>query len=335
MSLVHRSWTDAAQRYLRRHIFISNPTGLRAVLQSTTIGPWVREMSFFCDTDYDYPKTNADETPRLLAGVLQRCSNLTCLNLRDYKTGLSIEVSHDVLGQLAGLVYLEHLLLRPSSGISYQEFWKLGTILPNLHSLKSLNLQHWRVDEVMLLSSPKRQDVISSDAPIPPASLEAISLVDVELVTSGIFSWLLNPRSGITKLELRPDEFMFDQLSHDLGNDRFSSMNATRAHITKLKLVNCQSIDCLNFVLSLFPSLQLLSLYPPFYADVPLGSFILPYGTTWSFHYHYVNDQNKDQDPLALAMLKAYPNILTSFPHHLRVMLYICGLVWSTLYVVI
>lgn len=116
MSLVHRSWTDAAQRYLRRHIFTSNPTGLRAVLQSTTIGPWVREMSFFCDTDYDYPKTNADETPRLLAGVLQRCPNLTCLNLRDYKTGLSIEVSHDILGQLAGLVYLEHLLLRPSSG---------------------------------------------------------------------------------------------------------------------------------------------------------------------------------------------------------------------------
>lgn len=86
---------------------------------------------------------------------------------------------------------------------------------------------------MMLLSSPKRQDVISSDAPIPPASLEAISLVDVELVTSGIFSWLLNPRSGITKLELRPDEFMFDQLSHDLGNDRFSSMNATRAHISR------------------------------------------------------------------------------------------------------
>lgn len=282
---------------------------LRAVLQSTVIGPWVRELSFLCDTDYDYPKTTADEMPRLLAGVLQRCPNLTCLNLQGYQTGLSIEVSHDVLGQLAGLVYLEHLLLCPSLGISHLEFWKLATILPNLQSLKSLNLRHWRVDEVMSLSSPTRQDVISPDAPIPPASLEALSLVDVGLVTSGIFCWLLNPRSGITKLELRPDEFMFDQLSQDLGNDRFSIRDATTAHITKLKLVNCQSINCLNFVLGFFPSLQLLSLYPDFYADVPLGSFILPYGTTWSLHYHYVKDQNTDQDPLALAMLKAYPNM--------------------------
>lgn len=44
------------------------------------IGPWVRELSFFCNDDYDELESHTlpmEETPRLFPGVLQRCTNLT------------------------------------------------------------------------------------------------------------------------------------------------------------------------------------------------------------------------------------------------------------------
>lgn len=144
MALVHRSWTDVAQRYLRRRIHISSGASLRPVMQSTIIGPWVRELSSLCNLAYTNPKLATNETPRLLAGVLQKCPNLTHLNIRGYQTGLS--VGQDVIGLLAGLRYLEHLSLGISLSMNYLELWKVATILHNLRFLKSLSLRHWDID---------------------------------------------------------------------------------------------------------------------------------------------------------------------------------------------
>lgn len=60
-------------------------------------------------------------------------------------------------------------------------------------------------------------DAIASD---PPASLETFSLTDRELVSSGVLSWSSDPRSGITMLELRFDEFTNDQICRN--GDQFS-----------------------------------------------------------------------------------------------------------------
>lgn len=114
-------------------------------------------------------------------------------------------------------------------------------------------------------------------------------------------------------------------------------MKARTSHITKLKLVDCWSTDILNFVLGFFPSLQVLSLHPDVSKKITLGSFVLPYGTTWSFHYHYTEAQETDQDPLALAMLKAYPNIrrfvITYLPwgFHLPSMLFENSIEYATM----
>lgn len=46
MSLVRRSWRGAAQRHLRRRIYITSQKALREVFQNPQIGPWVHELSF-------------------------------------------------------------------------------------------------------------------------------------------------------------------------------------------------------------------------------------------------------------------------------------------------
>lgn len=103
-------------------------------------------------------------------------------------------------------------------------------------------------------------------------ALEALSLTDMELVNSGILSWLSNPRSGITRLKLRVDDFTYDQMSET----RFLLLNAATTHITTLKLLAIRSIGTLDFVLKNFPS-QSLFLFSNIH--IPLA-IVLPYGTT-------------------------------------------------------
>ena len=45
MALVHRFWTAIAQRTFYRRISVSGVRNMRALLQSTLLGPWVRELS--------------------------------------------------------------------------------------------------------------------------------------------------------------------------------------------------------------------------------------------------------------------------------------------------
>lgn len=310
MSLVHRSWTDVAQRFLRRRMIIWSPTCLRSLLHSPMIGPWVRELSLVCtDESGESEIMFSTETPRLLAGVLHRCPNLTHLDLSAYEGQLPAGNPHDIIGQLACLKKLEHLWLRPYSWSreGNQEFWKLAKVLHELRFLKSINLQKWVYGGVKLSAG---SDPIPSDAPEPSATIEALSLYHVDIVSSGILNWLLNPRNGIVKLELYLSDLTHDQRSENMEITRSLLTKTTTTNITKLRLVDCESITMLNFVLEFFPSLQLLSLLPEFNTKiVPLGSFVLPYSTTCSFHYHYFNYPSSDQDRLALEMLKAHPNI--------------------------
>lgn len=85
MSLVHRSWTHIAQRYLRRRINIVGQKGLRHLLQNPQIGPWVRELSFSGrTTDSNFAHISTKEIPRLLCDILKRCPNVTHFYLNNF-----------------------------------------------------------------------------------------------------------------------------------------------------------------------------------------------------------------------------------------------------------
>lgn len=65
MSLVHRTWTDAAQRRLRRRVHVDRYNMLD-FLKNTQVGPWVRELSVCLHID-DYESiTSANQVARLL-----------------------------------------------------------------------------------------------------------------------------------------------------------------------------------------------------------------------------------------------------------------------------
>lgn len=97
MALIHRSWSDVAQRYHRQRILISSPESLRWVIQSTTVGPRVSKLRSQCDLAYIYPKIAINEIP------WHRSESVRV----PYTP--SIDASHGIAGQLAGLGHLHQL----------------------------------------------------------------------------------------------------------------------------------------------------------------------------------------------------------------------------------
>lgn len=104
MALIHRSWSDVAQRYHRQRILISSPESLRSVIQSTTGGPRVSKLSSQCDLAFIYPKIAINE----ISWLLTRSDSHRSGSVRVPYTP-SIDASHDITGQLAGLGHLHQL----------------------------------------------------------------------------------------------------------------------------------------------------------------------------------------------------------------------------------
>lgn len=153
MSLVHRSWKEAAQRRLRRRIRINSLFELRGVFQNPQLGPWVRELDFRAH-DFEVHPTeeipgSIDEMPRLLSGILRRCPNVTHLHLdnfirpvkermntQDEEGGTELNSEHDLsrpvdIRQLGEMKYLEHLWLQ-STGSEFMESVRRSTPPPVL-----------------------------------------------------------------------------------------------------------------------------------------------------------------------------------------------------------
>lgn len=319
MSLVHRSWTDIAQRYLRRRFFISG--FMPSVLYSPQIGPWVRQLSFYNDEAH---RPEGQDMPRLLTGILKRCPNITHLHLHDfrlpgddgdkeveiqvYETGHLIETPHDIIAQLADMKHLEHLSLRQSYYMEsyHEDFCRLLMILPGLRFLKSLSLHSldvpwWRKEK------GQTKDPTQTGALIPSSSLEALSLVKVDLVASGLFTWLMNPHNNIKRLELS----LCDGVDGLLP--LFSS--ATTTHVTTLQFTPPWNALDVGIALQFFPSVQTLSLHGDWEQGLPGISLRLP-ATIRNFHFYYrqLGDiDGVDQDQIALAILKTYRYIQRMF----------------------
>lgn len=333
MSLVHRSWADVAQPFLRRRIHFHHQNTFQPVLLNPQLGRWVRELSIQGDglpIPADTMDLNWEETPheasRLLCRVLERCPYITHLHLaRLYFDMRRDKASFDIIGQLANLKSLEHLWLHqaPEMTSGSRALRKLCAILPDLRSLKSLGLKGWGGmgnpgSDAEYLKEQQEFGTNIRDltyAPSPPVTLTALSLVDVDLDTLGLWEWLLNPHSEnrIVSLELPMDRISLEDSDEDSDIEERTNIedllwDAMTTEVTALQLLRCVGDSDLDFINECFPSLQTLSLCFHSAESILRNPIRLPESVR-NVYFHFGTSFVENQDSQALAMLRAHPHV--------------------------
>ena len=208
MSLVHRTWTEPAQRTLRRRIILTCRRSLRSFARSPACGTGVREFA------YKIPKSEtctffheasvAREHWTTLASVVSRLTTLRFLSL-------SIESAHladlsgldAVLEAVEGLKTLEGLWLH-SARDHCPYLPKLCSTISKLPNLRFLSIWNWTCSKrpPASSSSPTALEVVNMPEKnlfelTPPKTLKALQLRDDYLTTPPMFlAWLFQPRGS-------------------------------------------------------------------------------------------------------------------------------------------
>lgn len=163
--------------------------------------------------------------------------------------------------------HLEHLWLRQASLFEsdYEDFWKLSLELPRLRFLKSLsidsmNVPWWRKGQVPVKTQAQTGSLIPSSSP------EVLSPVNIDLIASGICTWLMNPLNYTKKLELP----LHDGVDNLLP--LFSSFITT--HVTTLQFVPSWNAVVVGIALQFFPSVETLNLRADWAEGLPGLSLI-------------------------------------------------------------
>ncbi|OCB89088.1 hypothetical protein A7U60_g3771 [Sanghuangporus baumii] len=202
MSLVHRSWTEPAQRALRRRIVLTNRRTLRGFARSPACGTGVREFV------YKIPKSEvctffheasvSREHWCTLASVISRlmtlryfCLSVESAHLADL-SGLDV-----VLNAIEGLKSLEGLwMLSIRDHCPYLP--KLCATISKLPDLRILGIWNWtcpRRPSGGLGDSQERQERILELT--PSSSLRVLQIRDEYLTTPPAYlSWLFQPRKS-------------------------------------------------------------------------------------------------------------------------------------------
>ncbi|EJD05179.1 uncharacterized protein FOMMEDRAFT_154392 [Fomitiporia mediterranea MF3/22] len=199
MSLVHRSWTDIAQRGLRRRAIIPCHQ-IHRFLVSPLCGPWVTEMIIY------WPLGENDEVTRrlfLLKGLLERTSNVRSLAFITYYKpdtpyeGRNREIQNCFDTMSGSLPRLRKLWLKHRQNSSCS-VWStvcdgldsLCKIIPKMQSLEFLSIDRW--------VSSKSDDFNWNWNEHPPSSLKSISLCLHDAVSRHFFTWFLRPRGDFS-----------------------------------------------------------------------------------------------------------------------------------------
>ncbi|EJC98902.1 uncharacterized protein FOMMEDRAFT_31485 [Fomitiporia mediterranea MF3/22] len=208
MSFVHRSWTELAQRALRRRAILTSRRFLREFARSPACGAGVREFA------YKIPKSEtctffheasvAREHWSTLASVISRLSTLRFLCLSIESAHLADLSGLDlVLNSIAGLTSLEGLWL-VSSRDHCPYLPQLCQTISKLPNLRFLSIFNWTCPRRPTVSDTleMRERVLELT---PPASLTALQIRDDYLTTPPAYlSWLFRPRNSysLTTLDL-------------------------------------------------------------------------------------------------------------------------------------
>lgn len=333
MSLVHRTWTDAAQRRLRRRVHVDQ-SDMQDLLKSTKIGPWVRELSVRVRISRFERISSATQVARLLSRILERCPNVTHLYLdnlvsRDADNAapenISEELDGDVIARIANLEHLEYLWLRciSNSKMGDRIFKRICTVVPGLRRLKSLDVKRDRplhYEDVFLVAEVEPNDtgiswLTDSDVFSPSASLECLSFAQLDFTTIGLLAGLSKPRnaSNLKRLELYShdcpmgDDGRLD-VTHPYQEVLSHFLETGVAGVSVLQLIDCRNYRDTSLLLGYFPSLRTLRLCVEY--GFPIRHILLP-GSVRDLYLHFnghdLNDS--EQDAYICTMLKSCPQV--------------------------
>lgn len=326
MCLVHRSWTDTAQRYLRRRIFASGRAGIYSLLQSPQLGPWVRDLSI--RTHITSPKledcqpgTSYSDTPRLITEILHKCPNVTFLLLQDFHPRAelmpTLGPSHNIIHKLGDLVYLENLWLHQRFEPASTDPSDLRMMVSRLSFLKSLSLKKWTS------RPPEEAAQLGLQHTVPPAAstsslrnLEFLSLTDIRVYEDGPLDRLLHSfRENAPKtLQLSLTDLRASILYGIEGQarDPRAFVRPIQSNVTKLMLVEYKSQDNVTSLIAQFPMLQSLCLCISISSCSSPIQFLSPRPVR-SIHIHFWEVPGEVQDACMMALLSSAPYVRKLF----------------------
>lgn len=243
MSLVHRSWTGAAQNVLRRRVYMRTEDQLLSFARGPHCGPWVREFGYL--HIYEGTKirlgqrgvepTSGDGsrkrhlTTDLICSILQRTPNLQsfgCVFEPMYRR--SKWVISDILQQIGRTASLRTLYIHTTSSTQTRCYTleELCRAVSHLHRLTFLSIRGW--DSV--LGGGCQHGGESAPGSIaellgcsPPRSLETIFIAFPSFaileIDEPLVSWLLRPRGefSLKRLMLRNISLSEDSLNEVLA----------------------------------------------------------------------------------------------------------------------
>lgn len=319
MCLVHRSWTDAAQRVLRRRICVRSQYAISLILQSPHLGPWVRDLSISTQKDYYYTSesetiTNHMDTRRIVCEILRKCPNVVNLHLWDFRPTLhthspAIHRLIDVIKRIGDLVFLEHLWLGNVYSCAASDLSELCKMIPRLRVLKSLSLSRWIPigDDVGGVERPRMLEPADSTTSAS-RTLEFLSVTQVHGADSFDRLLGLSPQYMPKVLELSCAD-MWSDPDPLMGEDPAwkglpSFVYPILPFVTKLVLRDYEDEDDIGSVIAQFPSLRFLRLC--LLCDfVPFDPIVLPNSITFvHIHYAFVPSSMRSSS-VVIEMLKA------------------------------
>lgn len=199
MTLVHRSWTNAAQCHLRQRIVILGKRDISDLRSMPHFSPWVRDI-------YYEPRSRMkpEQFVPFLIEVLRACPNVRNLRLVPFFAyGSETAVFNEVVKELPNLSCLEHLWLENSRfSIGSPDLRLFLQTLPKLTTLKVLTLHNW-TDESSQVNSLER---VSDMEPLSPA-LISLSYKSRHMIDINLLSSIFRPGSGLVNLELEYCQF--------------------------------------------------------------------------------------------------------------------------------
>lgn len=250
MSLVHRSWTELAQRALRRRVVLTSRRGLREFARSPACGVGVREFAYKLPKSqactFFHRAAEAREHWVTFASVISRLTTLRflCLNIESAHLA-DLNGLDFVLDAIGKLTNLEGLWLH-SSQDHCPYLPQLYMIISKMPCLRFLSLSNWTCPREP--ETPDMQATLNELLQLSPLPrLKALKFRDAYLTTpSEYLAWLFKPRDSYS-LEMLDLEITFSRI---LDPSVFSLSPSTRVDSSHL----------LSALSPLLPSLSSLSI---------------------------------------------------------------------------
>ena len=324
MALVHRSWTDPAQRVLRRRVLVTGQKAMRLLLQSPFLGPWVRDLSVKLSNRSrggKVPDDNVEkENPRLLGRILSKCTGVKILDLEDPLQPKDVQPSpsasssflpaNNIICEISELAHLEHLWINQHLDPVSWQLHAIPIVLSRLRHLQGLEITHWPMEPSRLYKEELSQlrTQLASAGLMP--SLGYLSLKTIR--NKDLLGWLLKPSDSYrpSTLALSFVDTRFIGTVGAMEWDPRPFLAQLGPYVTKLMLTDFITGDDIMRIIEHLPKLRTLSICLDSFADLPYRIFLPMPLHRLRIHCHVASG---NQDEALASWLRYSPQVREVF----------------------